>query len=80
MSIIVTGASGKLGRLVAEHLMVRLAPKELVLVTRRPAALSELATKVFQAQFDDPDQLRLAEWTEHDDVIHAIQELGLEVS
>jgi NAD(P)H dehydrogenase (quinone) len=60
MSIIVTGASGKLGRLVAEHLMVRLAPEELVLVTRHPAALSELATlgvEVRHGDFDDPATL-----------------------
>ena len=42
MSIIVTGASGKLGRLVAEDLMVRLAPEDGIGdsagAARRPAA------------------------------------------
>ena len=60
MSVIVTGASGKLGRLVAEHLMSRLAPEELVLVTRRPAGLSELAGRgvdVRHGDFDDPASL-----------------------
>jgi NAD(P)H dehydrogenase (quinone) len=60
MSVIVTGASGKLGRLVAEDLMVRMAPEELVLVTRRPAALSELAARgveVRHGDFDDPATL-----------------------
>jgi NAD(P)H dehydrogenase (quinone) len=60
MTVIVTGASGKLGRLVAESLMARLAPAELVLVTRHPAALSELAARgadVRRGDFDDPASL-----------------------
>jgi NAD(P)H dehydrogenase (quinone) len=60
MTVIVTGASGKLGRLVAENLMARLAPAELVLVTRRPAALNELAARgadVRYGDFDDPASL-----------------------
>jgi NAD(P)H dehydrogenase (quinone) len=60
MSVIVTGASGKLGRLVAESLMARLAPAELVLVTRHPAALSDLAARgadVRHGDFDDPASL-----------------------
>jgi NAD(P)H dehydrogenase (quinone) len=60
MSIIVTGASGKLGRLVAENLMARLAAAELVLVTRHPAALTELAARgadVRYGDFDDPASL-----------------------
>ncbi|MEA2618997.1 MAG: hypothetical protein QOE72_4780 [Chloroflexota bacterium] len=60
MTVIVTGASGKLGRLVAESLMARLAPAELVLVTRHPAALSELAARgadVRHGDFDDPASL-----------------------
>jgi NAD(P)H dehydrogenase (quinone) len=60
MTVIVTGASGKLGRLVAESLMARLAPAELVLVTRHPAALSDLAARgadVRHGDFDDPASL-----------------------
>src|ERR1700730_1119383 len=60
MTVIVTGASGKLGRIVAENLMARLAPAELVLVTRHPAALSELAARgadVRYGDFDDPASL-----------------------
>jgi NAD(P)H dehydrogenase (quinone) len=60
MSVIVTGASGQLGRLVAEKLMARLAATELVLVTRHPAALSELAARgadVRYSDFDDPSSL-----------------------
>ena len=38
MRVIVTGAAGHLGRLVAEQLLERLEPEEVVLVTRRPDA------------------------------------------
>ncbi|MDB5064902.1 MAG: family NAD(P)-dependent oxidoreductase [Chloroflexi bacterium] len=60
MTVIVTGASGPLGRLVAENLLARLAPAELVLVTRHPAALSALAARgadVRFGDFDDPASL-----------------------
>lgn len=60
MSVIVTGASGKLGRLVAENLLARLAAADLVLVTRHPAALSDLAARgadVRFGDFDDPASL-----------------------
>ena len=55
MRVIVTGAAGHLGRLVAERLLERLEPDELVLVTRRPDALRECggATCRF-GDFDDP--------------------------
>jgi NAD(P)H dehydrogenase (quinone) len=61
MSVIVTGAAGRLGRLVAEQLMERLAPEQLVLVTRRPEALRELRARgadVRYGDFDDPVSLR----------------------
>jgi NAD(P)H dehydrogenase (quinone) len=60
MSVIVTGAAGHLGRLVAENLLERLAPEELVLVTRRPEALRELRARgadVRYGDFDDPASL-----------------------
>jgi NAD(P)H dehydrogenase (quinone) len=63
MSLIVTGASGKLGRLVAENLMLRHAPEDLVLVTRRPSQLSEFAGRgvtVRRGDFDDPASLPAA--------------------
>ncbi|MDX6646227.1 MAG: hypothetical protein QOK40_1954 [Miltoncostaeaceae bacterium] len=63
MSVIVTGASGQLGRLVAEELLNRIAPSELVLVTRRPQALSDLAERgveVRRGDFDDPASLAQA--------------------
>ena len=61
MSVIVTGAAGHLGRLVAEQLLERLAPEQLVLVTRRPEALRELRARgadVRYGDFDDPPSLR----------------------
>jgi NAD(P)H dehydrogenase (quinone) len=61
MSIIVTGAAGHLGRLVAEQLLERLPPERLVLVTRRPEALRELRARgadVRYGDFDDPASLR----------------------
>jgi NAD(P)H dehydrogenase (quinone) len=60
MSVIVTGAAGHLGRLVAEQLLERLAPEDLVLVTRRPEALRELRARgadVRYGDFDEPASL-----------------------
>src|SRR5579864_1341965 len=45
----------------------------------RDLALGEQATYVFQPQLDDLHQLLLAQRTEDDDVIDAVQELWLEV-
>ena len=60
MSVIVTGASGQLGRLVAEELLERVEPGELVLVTRHPDALEHLVARgatVRHGDFDEPDSL-----------------------
>jgi NAD(P)H dehydrogenase (quinone) len=60
MSVIVTGASGQLGRLVAEELLERVEPGELVLVTRHPDALEHLVERgatVRRGDFDDPASL-----------------------
>jgi NAD(P)H dehydrogenase (quinone) len=61
MSVIVTGAAGHLGRLVAEQLLDRLAPERVILVTRRPEALRALRARgadVRYGDFDDPASLR----------------------
>ncbi|HWE08497.1 MAG TPA: NAD(P)H-binding protein [Solirubrobacteraceae bacterium] len=61
MSVIVTGAAGHLGRLVAEQLLGRLAPEELILVSRHPQALREFRARgadVRYGDFDDPASLR----------------------
>lgn len=61
MTIVVTGASGQLGRLVAELLLERVPPAQLVLVTRRPEEVVDLARRgaeVRRGTFDDdPDRL-----------------------
>jgi NAD(P)H dehydrogenase (quinone) len=63
MSIIVTGASGQFGRAAAERLIKRVPPSELILTTRRPEQLADLAeagAQVRFADFDDPASLRAA--------------------
>ena len=63
MKIVVSGASGQLGRLVAEQLLGRLAPEEVVFVTRTPEALTEFAAvgaEVRHGDFDQPSSLESA--------------------
>jgi NAD(P)H dehydrogenase (quinone) len=60
MRVVVSGASGQLGRLVAEQLLGRLAPEEVILVTRTPEALSEFAalgSDVRYGDFNEPTSL-----------------------
>jgi NAD(P)H dehydrogenase (quinone) len=60
MTVIVTGASGHLGRLVADALLERVDPSDVVLVTRHPQALRDLAERgatVRRGDFDDPGSL-----------------------
>ena len=60
MSIVITGASGQLGRLVAEAVLDRVDPSEIVLVTRDPSRLADLASRgadVRAGDFADPDSL-----------------------
>ncbi|TQL67767.1 NAD(P)H dehydrogenase (quinone) [Nocardioides albertanoniae] len=45
MTIAITGASGQLGRLVADQLLDVLDPAEVVLLTRDPAKLADLAER-----------------------------------
>jgi NAD(P)H dehydrogenase (quinone) len=63
MSVIVTGAAGHLGRLVADQLLDRLPPEDVVLVTRRPEALrdaSERGADVRYGDFENAASLREA--------------------
>jgi NAD(P)H dehydrogenase (quinone) len=63
MTTIVTGASGKFGRMVTEQLLEHLHPAELILTTRNPAALAGLAARgadVRYADFDQPETLAKA--------------------
>jgi NAD(P)H dehydrogenase (quinone) len=60
MSVIVTGASGHLGRLVAGALLESIDPADVVLVTRHPQSLRDLAERgatVRHGDFDDPASL-----------------------
>jgi NAD(P)H dehydrogenase (quinone) len=63
MRIIVTGASGHLGRRVVEELLERVDARDLILVTRAPGALAELAGRgadVRAGDFTDPGSLPAA--------------------
>jgi NAD(P)H dehydrogenase (quinone) len=60
---VITGASGQLGRLAASHALACVEPARLVLVTRRPEQLADLAARGAQVRFgdfDDPASLRSA--------------------
>ncbi|OYW45933.1 MAG: NAD(P)-dependent oxidoreductase [Sphingomonadales bacterium 32-68-7] len=59
----VTGATGKLGRLVLDELLLKANPREIVALARDPAALSAYAQKGIQvraADYDDPASLDAA--------------------
>jgi NAD(P)H dehydrogenase (quinone) len=63
MRVTVTGASGRLGRLVARALLDRLSPADLILVSRSPASLGEFARGGATVRFGDfsrPDGLSAA--------------------
>ncbi|RIV80077.1 SDR family oxidoreductase [Aurantiacibacter xanthus] len=63
MTIVITGASGNYGRAAAERLIERVGADQLILMTRNPAKLADLAARgctVRQGDFDDPASLRKA--------------------
>lgn len=63
MRVIVAGASGRLGRRTAERILELRGPEGLVLTTRRPESLADLAAQgadVRFADFDRPESLREA--------------------
>ncbi|MCM0677025.1 SDR family oxidoreductase [Micromonospora phytophila] len=64
MSIVVTGATGHLGRLIVESLLARGVPAEQVVAvgrdTTRLADLAERGVTVRQADYNDTDSLRAA--------------------
>jgi NAD(P)H dehydrogenase (quinone) len=53
MSIVITGASGQLGRLVAENVLERTGPENVVLLTRDPGRLEDLARRGAQVRAAD---------------------------
>jgi NAD(P)H dehydrogenase (quinone) len=63
MTIAITGAAGHLGRLTAQLVLDRVPAGEVVLVTRRPDALADVAdagATVRHGDFDQPDSLPAA--------------------
>jgi NAD(P)H dehydrogenase (quinone) len=64
MTIVVTGASGQLGRLVVENLLTRGVPAaQIVAAVRTPKKAADLATRgvqVREADYDRPETLALA--------------------
>ncbi|KJC65057.1 SDR family oxidoreductase [Agreia bicolorata] len=63
MKTMVSGASGGFGREAVELLLERVAPQDLILVTRNPASLADLAARgaeVRQGDFDRPEELDTA--------------------
>jgi NAD(P)H dehydrogenase (quinone) len=63
MTIAITGASGALGRATAESVLQAVDPREVVLTTRRPESLADLAARgaeVRRADFADPRTLTTA--------------------
>jgi NAD(P)H dehydrogenase (quinone) len=59
----ISGASGQLGRRAAELVLAQHAPRNVILATRTPAALADLAARgadVRYASFDEPASLRSA--------------------
>jgi NAD(P)H dehydrogenase (quinone) len=63
MTVAITGASGNLGRAVAEGLLDALDPQDVVLITRTPDKLADLAARgadVRRGDFDDPTSLGAA--------------------
>ena len=60
MTVIVTGATGQFGRSATRFLLERLPPDDLILVTRKPDDLADLAARgvaVRHGDFDAPDTL-----------------------
>lgn len=63
MSLVITGASGHLGRRTAELLLDQVEPSTVVLVSRRPEELADLVARGASARhgdFDDPPSLAAA--------------------
>lgn len=56
MSIIITGASGHFGRKAATLLLEKVPASELILITRRPAALADFAARGAQVRYGDFDE------------------------
>ena len=63
MKLVVSGASGQFGRKATQLLLERVAPEDLILVTRHPDSLAAARSRgadVRHGDFDDPDSLASA--------------------
>src|SRR6185436_13347318 len=61
--LVISGASGQLGRRAAQLVLENVAPERLILVTRTPASLAEFAARgvsVRRGDFAEPESLRSA--------------------
>ncbi|MEV8639291.1 NAD(P)H-binding protein [Streptosporangium sp. NPDC051023] len=61
--IVISAATGALGRLTVDHLLTRVPPGEIVAAVRRPSAAADLAARgvgVRHADYDDGESLREA--------------------
>ena len=82
MSIVITGASGHLGRLVATAVLDAADPSDVVLVTRDPSRLTDLAERgadVRAGDFADPRSLEHAFSGATKVLIISTQEVGARV-
>jgi NAD(P)H dehydrogenase (quinone) len=60
VTVVISGASGQLGRLVAEQLLEQLPPADVILVSRNPLELADLAhlgAVLRRGDFDEPASL-----------------------
>jgi NAD(P)H dehydrogenase (quinone) len=57
MSLVITGASGRLGQAVTAELLKTVDPSQLILVTRTPDALDVPGAQVRRGDFNDPASL-----------------------
>ncbi|MEC3973833.1 NAD(P)H-binding protein [Amycolatopsis sp. H20-H5] len=60
MRIVVTGASGQLGRLVVASLLERVPASDLILVSRTPESLAEFGAELRYGDFEHPESLPAA--------------------
>jgi NAD(P)H dehydrogenase (quinone) len=63
MRVVITGGSGQLARRVAELVLAKIAPQDLIVTSRTPTALRSLAERgavIRQADFAEPRTLRAA--------------------
>jgi NAD(P)H dehydrogenase (quinone) len=63
VGIVITGASGQYGRAAVEKLLERVPAEELILITRTPSKLADLAERgamIRRGDFDEPESLPAA--------------------